>query len=62
VIHTFTGGDDGATGSAGRMLLQHGRLYGAPTVGGLNGSGVVFELTPTAVAEWDFRALYSFHG
>src|SRR6266566_5724021 len=26
VIHTFTGGDDGTTGSAGRMLLQHGRL------------------------------------
>lgn len=62
VIHTFTGGDDGATGSAGRMLLQHGRLYGAATVGGLYGSGVVFELTPTAVGEWDFRVLYSFHG
>ena len=62
VIHTFTGGDDGATGSAGRMLLQHGRLYGAATVGGLYGSGVVFELTPTAVGEWNFRGLYSFHG
>jgi len=62
VIHTFTGGADGATGSAGRMLLEHGRLYGAATAGGLYGSGVVFELTPTAVGEWDFRALYSFHG
>ena len=62
VIHTFTGGADGATGSAGRMLLEHGRLYGAATVGGLYGSGVVFELTPTAIGEWDFRALYSFHG
>ena len=62
VIHTFTGGDDGATGSAGRMLLQHGRLYGAATVGGLYGSGVVFELTPTAVGEWNFRGLYSFQG
>jgi len=62
VIHTFTGAADGATGSAGRMLLLHGRLYGAATAGGLYGSGVVFELTPTAVGEWDFRALYSFHG
>jgi len=62
VIHTFTGGADGATGSAGRMLLQLGRLYGAATVGGLYGSGVVFALTPTAVGEWDFRVLYSFHG
>jgi len=62
VIHTFTGAADGATGSAGRMLVLHGRLYGAATAGGLYGSGVVFELTPTAVGEWDFRALYSFHG
>ena len=30
--------------------------------GGMYGSGVVFELTPTAVGEWDFRTLYSFHG
>ena len=44
------------------MLLEHGRLYGAATIGGLYGSGVVFELTPTAVGEWDFRTLYSFHG
>jgi uncharacterized repeat protein (TIGR03803 family) len=62
VIHTFTGGADGATGSAGRMLLLQGRLYGAATVGGLYGSGVVFELTPAAVGEWDLRVLYSFHG
>src|SRR5215217_6177291 len=62
VIHTFSGGNDGATGSAGRMLLSRGRLYGAATVGGMYGSGVVFELTPTAVGEWDFRTLYSFRG
>jgi uncharacterized repeat protein (TIGR03803 family) len=60
VIHTFTGGDDGASGSAGRMLLERGRLYGAVTAGGMYGSGVVFELTPTTVGEWDFRTLYSF--
>src|SRR5258708_33492926 len=61
VIHTFTGGDDGATGSAGRMLLQQGRLYGAATVGGLYGDGGVFELTPTAVGEVYLRGLYSFN-
>jgi uncharacterized repeat protein (TIGR03803 family) len=60
VIHTFTGGTDGASGSAGRMLLNHRRLYGAVTAGGAYGSGVVFELTPTAVGEWDFKTLYSF--
>ena len=62
VIHTFTGGTDGASGSAGRMLLNHRRLYGAVTAGGAYGSGVVFELTPTAVGEWDFKTLYSFRG
>jgi uncharacterized repeat protein (TIGR03803 family) len=62
VIHTFTGGSDGSSGSAGRMLLLQGRLYGAATTGGLYGAGVIFELTPTPVGEWDFRTLYSFHG
>src|SRR5436190_22031979 len=62
VIHTFTGGADGSSGSAGRMLLSHGSLYGAATTGGLYGAGVVFELTPTPVGEWDLRTLYSFHG
>ena len=62
VIHAFTGGADGATGSAGRMILRQGHLYGAATTGGTYGSGVVFELTPTQVGEWDFRTIYSFRG
>src|SRR2546423_1590551 len=49
VIHTFTGGADGSTGSAGRMILRDGRLYGAATVGGIYGSGVIFELKPMGV-------------
>jgi uncharacterized repeat protein (TIGR03803 family) len=62
VIHTFTGGADGSSGSAGRMLLNQRRLCGAATTGGTYGAGLVFELTPTAAGEWDFTALYSFHG
>ena len=62
VIHTFTGGADGSSGSAGRMLLNQRHLYGAATTGGAYGSGVVFELTPTSVGEWDFKTLYSFRG
>jgi uncharacterized repeat protein (TIGR03803 family) len=62
VIHTFTGGTDGATGSAGRMILRNGHLYGAATTGGRHGSGVVFELTPRAVGEWDLKTIYSFRG
>jgi uncharacterized repeat protein (TIGR03803 family) len=62
VIHAFTGGADGATGSAGRMILRHGRLFGAATAGGTYGSGVVFALTPRGSGEWDFRTIYSFKG
>ena len=62
VIHPFTGGADGASGSAGRMILRKGRLYGAATTGGNYGSGVVFELTPTGVGGWHFKTIYSFQG
>src|SRR5260370_8748679 len=62
VIHTFTGGSDGGSGSAGRMILRHGHLYGAATTGGAYGGGVVFELTPRGVGDWHFRTIFSFQG
>jgi uncharacterized repeat protein (TIGR03803 family) len=62
VIHAFTGDTDGASGSAGKMILRNGRLYGAATTGGRYGSGVVFELIPDVFGEWDFRTIYSFRG
>jgi len=62
VIHTFTGGSDGGSGSAGRMVLHNGHLYGAATTGGTYGSGVVFELKSRGVGEWHFRTIYSFQG
>jgi uncharacterized repeat protein (TIGR03803 family) len=62
VIHTFTGGADGSSGSAGKMIIRGGQLYGAATTGGAFGSGVVFQLRPTEVGEWDFKTLYSFRG
>jgi len=62
VIHTFTGGIDGGTGSAGRLLLHRGRLYGVATVGGAHGKGTVFELTRSVTGRWDLKTLYSFSG
>lgn len=62
VIHAFTGGADGGSGSAGRMILRNGRLYGAATTGGTYGSGIVFEITPRGAGRWDFRTIYSFRG
>ena len=62
VIHAFTGGADGSSGSAGRMILRDGRLYGAATTGGNHGSGIVFELTPMPFGEWGFKTIYTFQG
>jgi len=61
VLHAFTGGDDGATGSAGRLILRRGILYGAATVGGANGQGTIFSLKHLP-GEWRFTTLYSFKG
>jgi uncharacterized repeat protein (TIGR03803 family) len=62
VIHAFTGGRDGATGSAGRLLLDGGNLYGVATVGGQHGKGTVFRLTRTPHGNWKLRTLYAFKG
>ena len=62
VIHTFTGGSDGSSGSAGQMLLRGGLLYGAATAGGIYSKGTVFSLKPTHTGEWIFKTIYSFRG
>ena len=63
IIHTFTGGDDGGAGSAGRLLLDAaGNLYGVATVGGANGSGTAFELLRLQNGAWKFSTLYAFKG
>ncbi len=61
VIHDFTGGSDGSSGSAGKMVFRGGSLYGAATTGGA-GYGTVFELRPTDTGGWNFRTLYEFQG
>jgi len=63
IIHAFTGGDDGGTGSAGRLLLNAaGNLYGVATVGGAYGSGTAFELAPLPNGAWRLNTLYAFKG
>ena len=61
VIHAFTGGTDGAGGSAGRLLRYKGSLYGVTTTGGANAKGVAFKLTH-ATGGWQFTTLYAFQG
>ena len=62
VIHHFTGGNDGGAGSAGRLLLRGGRMYGVATVGGANGKGTVFELARSTTGKVRLKTLYAFKG
>jgi uncharacterized repeat protein (TIGR03803 family) len=63
VIHTFTGGEDGGTGSAGRLIFDGaGNLYGVATVGGANGAGTAYKLTLNSDGKWRLKTLYAFKG
>ncbi len=69
VLHAFTGGEDGATGSSGRLLIDRGgNILGVATVGGEHGAGTIFRLSPsqseTSVTgvTWTLKTLYSFKG
>lgn len=49
ILHTFTGGTDGAEPFAGLVRDPAGNLYGTTYSGGTFGSGTVFELTPAGI-------------
>ena len=62
VIHNFTGGDDGAVGSLGRLLIDSaGGIYGVTELGGANGAGTVFKLFSSG-GTWNLITLYAFKG
>ena len=70
VIHSFTGGGDGAIPQAGLTMDVAGNFYGTASSGGYqgtdqcrinNGCGVVFKLTHQGSA-WVLQPLYSFQG
>jgi uncharacterized repeat protein (TIGR03803 family) len=61
VIHAFTGGKDGGVGSLGSLLLDKGgNIYGVTELGGANGSGTVFELSPISKNHYKLTTLYAF--
>ena len=59
VLHTFTGGDDGANPANGLVLDGAGNLYGTTTSGGSGIYGTVFQLGPSG-SGWTENVLYSF--
>lgn len=63
VIHQFTGGKDGSTGSLGRVRFDAaGNFYGIAELGGEFGAGTVYRMSPTPTGGWKFKTLYAFKG
>lgn len=72
VLHTFTGGADGAIPVGGLIMDRAGNLYGATNAGGnigsncqfggaANGCGTVFKLTHGS-SGWALNPIYTFQG
>ena len=59
ILHTFSGGRDGAAPAAGLVFDPEGSLYGTCSLGGINGYGGVFRLTPDPRGRWK-EAGYAF--
>ena len=62
VIHAFTGGKDGGTGSLGRLTIDDTGIYGVAETGGAYGAGTVFRMTYARGTGWRFTTLYAFKG
>jgi len=62
VIHTFTGGNDGSTGSLGLLLVKAGNLYGIAELGGAHGVGTAFKLSPASGGKWKMSTIDAFKG
>jgi uncharacterized repeat protein (TIGR03803 family) len=63
VIHSFTGGKDGATGSLGDLIFDAaGNIYGVAEQGGANGAGTVYKLSHSPTGGWILTTLYAFKG
>lgn len=61
LLHTFSGGGDGAIPVAGLTLDRGANLYGTSMTGGLNGGGTVYKLTHTN-SGWLLNPLIEFNG
>ncbi len=64
VLHTFTGGADGAVGSLGPLLIDKtGNIFGIAELGGDSSCqcGTVYKLTLVS-GQWKFKTLHAFTG
>jgi len=61
-LYNFTGGTDGGNPLSGLVMDAAGNSYGTTQVGGANGAGAVYELSPNGNGGWTQTVLYSFTG
>jgi hypothetical protein len=63
VIHTFTGGRDGASPTPFSLAIDRsGNLFGATAAGGIYNQGVAYEISPTTDGKWMTTPLHDFTG
>ncbi|HEV3152641.1 MAG TPA: choice-of-anchor tandem repeat GloVer-containing protein [Candidatus Baltobacteraceae bacterium] len=63
VIHPFSGGDGGSTGSLGALLVTaKGAIYGVTELGGAHQAGIAYRLTHPSGSPWKFEPIYTFKG
>jgi len=60
VLYSFTGGSDGKNPHSALIIDSSGALYGTTVLGGANGKGTVYKLTPATGGAWTEGVLYSF--
>lgn len=60
VLYSFTGIPDGAYPSSNLTSDGSGNFYGTTSVGGANGEGSVFKLSPNGVGGYNETVIYSF--
>src|SRR5258706_6642308 len=60
ILHSFTGGVDGAGPGTGLVFDSVGNLYGSTGGGGAHSGGVVFELIPQSNGTYQEKVLHSF--
>ena len=60
VIHNFGVGEDGRSPEAGLIFDGAGNLYGTTVLGGTEGDGTVFEMTPDGSGGWRERVIHNF--
>ena len=62
MLHSFTGGRDGAYPFSGLIWDASESLYGTAEEGGAYGNGTLFKLAPTSNGSWTFQVLHQFTG